>query len=169
MVEEYNMDTGVLTRRAWRRQTNMGGEGDWDIEIGDPEPTRLQKEICVIKEDSNQPFITRRITKNILEWRIRNLPYPLDVYSVTADSENRCLIVRTTNKKYYKKLTIPELDRVNLVPQQDAIQFTHKYNTLIITYKKPKEVVLQEKIIFEEIVKKVEAKPGDKINDCKVS
>lgn len=54
MVEEYNMDTGVLTRRAWRRQTNMGGEGDWDIEIGDPEPTRLQKEICVIKEDSNQ-------------------------------------------------------------------------------------------------------------------
>lgn len=61
------------------------------------------------------------------------MPYPLEVYSVVVDSENSCLIVRTTNKKYYKKFRVPELDRVNLVPRQDAIQFTHKYNTLIIT------------------------------------
>ncbi|GJQ74190.1 hypothetical protein Trydic_g19103 [Trypoxylus dichotomus] len=167
MVEEYNMDTGVLTRRAWRRQTNLGGEGDWEIEIGDPEPSRFQKDAWLIKEGQDQPFVTRRITKHILEWRIRNLPYPMEMYSVTADAENRCLVVRTTNKRYFKKLSIPELDRVNLVPQQDAINFIHKYNTLIITYKKPQEVIEQEKIIFED-VKKLQSKTDDP-NNCKVS
>lgn len=68
-----------------------------------------------------------------MEWRIRNLPYPLETYSVTADKDNKSLIVRTTNKKYYKKLNIPELVRTMLLPEQEHIQFTHKYNTLIIT------------------------------------
>lgn len=54
MVEEYNLDTGVLTRRAWKRKTNIGGEGDWEIEIGEPEPSQFQKETCLIKENSNQ-------------------------------------------------------------------------------------------------------------------
>ncbi|KRT84554.1 hypothetical protein AMK59_446 [Oryctes borbonicus] len=167
LVEEYNMDTGVLTRRAWRRKANLGGEGDWDVEIGDQEPPRFQKDTWLIKEDPNQPFVTRRITKNILEWRIRNLPYPMEMYSVTADAEKRCLVVRTSNKRYFKRLSIPELDRVNLAPQQDAVQFVHKYNTLIITYKKPPEVIQQEKIIFED-VKNLQSNTNDP-NDCKVS
>lgn len=129
--------------------------------------------------------MTRRITKLNLEWRIRNLPYPIDVYSVTTDNESRCLIVRTTNKKYYKKIPIPELDRVDLLPQQDLVQFSHKYNTLIINvsyeiqglnfyqffifqYKKPKEVLDLEKAVYEEIMK-VEPKNEAQMGDCKPS
>ncbi|XP_022912221.1 protein DPCD [Onthophagus taurus] len=169
LVEEYNTDTEVLTRRAWRRKTHLGGEGDWDVEIGDPEPSALKKEGFVIRENNNQPIISRRITKNSLEWRIRNLPYPLEVYSVSADPETKSLVVRTSNKKYFKVLVVPELVRAGAVPNQESIQFTHKYNTLIITYKKPKEVVLMEKAVYEE-VKKVESKSGDiDPNNCKPS
>lgn len=71
-----------------------------------------------------------------MEWRIRNLPYPVQVYSVTVDQDNKSIIIRTSNKKYFKKLTIPELERVNVAPQQDKLSFTHKFNTLIITVSK---------------------------------
>lgn len=53
LVEEYNTDTGVLTRRAWKVKSDIGGDGQWDIEIGDPEPTRLRDD-NYIKEDSTQ-------------------------------------------------------------------------------------------------------------------
>lgn len=38
MVEEYNVDTQVLLRRAWKVKGKIGGEGKWDVEIGDPIP-----------------------------------------------------------------------------------------------------------------------------------
>lgn len=38
MVEEYNVDTQVLLRRAWKVKGKLGGEGKWDVEIGDPIP-----------------------------------------------------------------------------------------------------------------------------------
>lgn len=38
MVEEYNVDTQVLLRRAWKVKTKLGGDGKWDVEIGDPIP-----------------------------------------------------------------------------------------------------------------------------------
>lgn len=77
--------------------------------------------------------MSRRITKRSLEWRIRNLPYPIETYNVTAEIENKCLTVRTTNKKYFKKLQIPELERLNILPEQSKIEIQHKFNTLIIT------------------------------------
>lgn len=150
MVEEYNTDTKVLTRRAWRTKNELGNEGDWDIEIGDPEPSCFKTEQLIVENSTQvselfkvailhlihlhfQPFVTRRITRTNLEWRIRNLPYPIDTYTVMVEKTDKCLVVRTTNKKYYKKLVIPELDRLNLLPQQENVQFSHKFNTLVIT------------------------------------
>lgn len=66
MVEEYNMDTSVLSRRAWRTKTNLGGEGHWEVEIGDPEPKAGSEEAVVIKESSNQVNIVRRLPINSL-------------------------------------------------------------------------------------------------------
>lgn len=77
-------------------------------------------------------MISRRITKTALEWRIRNLSYPKDVYSITAE-EDRTITVRTSNKKYFKKINVPDLERIDLKPEQERISFTHQYNTLIIT------------------------------------
>jgi protein DPCD len=41
--------------------------------------------------------LSRKDTRAALQWRIRNLPYPLDTYNVTA--EDKLIVVRTTNKK----------------------------------------------------------------------
>ncbi|GLV31759.1 uncharacterized protein CBL_07518 [Carabus blaptoides fortunei] len=166
MVEEYNLETEVLTRRSWKVKSNLGADGGWEVEIGDPEPKPLNLEATYIFENSNQPFVSKRLTKRNIEWRIRNLSYPIDVYSVTADRDSKCLIVRTSNKKYYKKLTIPELERVQMFPEQDNIAFTHKYNTLIITYKKPIEVLNLEKAVFLEISK---LNPVQEDDNCKPS
>ena len=47
-----------------------------------------------------QPIFTRKDTKQNFQWRIRNLPYPVSVYDVTIDKDNRCCIIRTSNKKW---------------------------------------------------------------------
>lgn len=72
-------------------------------------------------------------TKHNLEWRIRNLPYPIEVYSVEVDPGQKNITVRTTNKKYFKHIQIPDFERLNIIPDSKDINFTHKYNTLIIT------------------------------------
>lgn len=41
----------------------------------------------------------RKDTKMSFQWRIRNLPYPKDVYTVCVDQKERCVVVRTSNKK----------------------------------------------------------------------
>uniref|UniRef100_A0A1B6CBF2 Protein DPCD n=1 Tax=Clastoptera arizonana TaxID=38151 RepID=A0A1B6CBF2_9HEMI len=153
MVEEYSLETNVLLRRAWKNNNQISSrQGNvWEVEIGDPESQYQELETVGIKENSDAPYVTRRITKTNLEWRIRNLPFPIETYSVTAEPENKCITIRTTNKKYYKRLAIPDLERVGVLPDQKSLQFTHKFNTLIITYKKPKEVIELEDKIQEEL------------------
>lgn len=53
MVEEYNLDTNVVTRRAWKVKGQMGGAGEWEIELGDPEYSQKEHTL-VIKENSSQ-------------------------------------------------------------------------------------------------------------------
>ncbi|KAL0129967.1 hypothetical protein PUN28_001912 [Cardiocondyla obscurior] len=149
MVEEYNVDTNVVVQRAWKEKNSFGTNIGWVVEVGDSPPGLKQNniEICGIQESSNAPFITRRITKTSLEWRIRNLPYPESVYSVTAEHDGT-LTVRTSNKKYFKKIKIPDLERIGVKPEQERISFRHQYNALIITYKKPPQLLDVEKKIL---------------------
>ncbi|CAG9862186.1 unnamed protein product [Phyllotreta striolata] len=162
LVEEYNMDTGVLTRRAWKCTGQFSNQEKWDIEIGEPEPNYDSKGDDVIRESSGQPTVSRRNTKTNLEWRIRNLPYPVNTYTVTADTDEHCLVVRTSNKKYFKKLPIPDLSRLNIMLEQANVSFTHKFNTLIIAYQKPKQLLDFERALYEEI-KNIEPQNQDAI------
>ncbi|XP_060533238.1 protein DPCD [Cylas formicarius] len=169
MVEEYNLTTKLLNRRAWRMKNELKGEPKWEVELGDPEPIYNCVDKCMIRENADQPFICKRNTKLNLEWRIRNLPYPLEVYSVTADQDSQQLIVRTTNKKYYKRLDVPDLQRLGIDLVQANVAFSHRYNTLIITYKKPKQLLDFEKNMLE-VIKGIEPqKYGEGLNDCKPS
>lgn len=158
MAEEYSMETGVLQRRAWKKNQHLMGEGDWELEVGDPIPDQHPKNDNVdalIKESSSQPSILKRITRKNIEWRIRNLPYPIDNYSVTADVTKKAIVVRTTNKKYYKVIEVPELNRCGLLPEQKFISLHHQYNTLIITYQKP-ELLVEMEVETLKILKDVE-------------
>lgn len=80
-----------------------------------------------------QPILTKRLTRNNIEWRIRNLPYSLETYNVTADQTKKLIVVRTTNKKYFKEIQVPELSRCGLLPTQEHLSIAHQLNTLIIT------------------------------------
>ncbi|XP_076751179.1 protein DPCD [Xylocopa sonorina] len=160
MVEEYHLETNVLVRRAWKEKGKLGQDVGWNVEIGDPEPRKSNIEICGIQESSSAPFVTRRNTKTLLEWRIRNLSYPLNVYSVTAEDDGT-ITVRTSNKKYFKKLIVPDLERAGLKPEQDRISFTHQYSTLIITYKKPHALLELEKKVLNEILQVKARKDSD--------
>ncbi|XP_051474472.1 protein DPCD isoform X2 [Apus apus] len=166
MAEEYNLKTGQLVSRKWREKNTLGGSGKWQVEVGEPiSPLLGALESELIKESSSNPVFMRKDTLSSFQWRIRNLPYPKEVYSVSVEKEQRCCVVRTTNKKYYKKFSIPDLDRYQLPLDAAALSFTHANNTLIITYQKPKEILAAEKQLQKEL-KMIKAANNEDCN-CK--
>ena len=94
-----------------------------------------------MRPSSVNPVLVRKDRVNAFEWRIRNLPYPKPTYSVTIDPEQRQVVVRTANKKYFKRIDIEDLDRMRLPLEEKALSWTHENNTLIIQYLKPKQVL----------------------------
>ncbi|XP_071494737.1 protein DPCD-like, partial [Diadema antillarum] len=162
LVEEYDVKTNDLLVRKWKTKSMLGREGKWEIEVGEQfcHPT-VSAEAEHLRESSSNPVFTRKDNSKSFQWRIRNLPYPLATYSTTVDQENRCCIIRTSNKKYYKKFTIPDMDRANLPLQQAAITFAHSNNTLIISYKKPAEILDMEKQVQKELEKIKSSREGD--------
>ncbi|XP_037015245.2 protein DPCD isoform X2 [Artibeus jamaicensis] len=166
MAEEYDEKTKELLVRKWRVKSALGALGQWQIEVGEPAPHgagNLGPEL--IKESNANPIFMRKDTKVCFQWRIRNLPYPKDVYSVSVDRKERCVIIRTTNKKYYKKFSVPDLDRHQLPLDDSLLSFAYANCTLIISYQKPKEVLAAEAEL-QEMLKKVKmAHSGD--GDCK--
>lgn len=166
MAEEYDEKTGELLVRKWRVKNALGALGQWQIEVGEPVLSgagSLGAEL--IKESNANPIFMRKDTKTSFQWRIRNLPYPKDVYSVSVAQKERCIIVRTTNKKYYKKFSIPDLDRHQLPLDDSALSFAHANCTLIISYQKPKEVMAAESELQKELKKVKTAHSSD--GDCK--
>ncbi|KAH0956231.1 hypothetical protein HN011_004069 [Eciton burchellii] len=160
LVEEYDMDTNVVISRVWKIKNHFGTFVDWEVEIGNLESKQNNLQTVGIQESSNSPFITTRLTKRSLEWRIRNLPYPIDVYSVIIEKDDT-ITIRTSNKKYYKKLKIPDLERIGLKPEQENVSFMHQYNTLIITYKKPPVLIDTENKIIDMILQQKTVSTGD--------
>lgn len=51
MVEEYNVDTQVLCRRAWKVKGKLGGEGNWEVEVGDQIPEAIPKNDFAFNSD----------------------------------------------------------------------------------------------------------------------
>lgn len=91
-----------------------------------------------------QPIFLRRDTLECFQWRIRNLPYPAEVYQLEVDPEKQEVVIRTTIKKYYKRFDIIDLKRMNIKLSKECLSYTHTNNTLIVSvslalsqYKKP--------------------------------
>ncbi|KAK7109088.1 protein DPCD-like [Littorina saxatilis] len=166
LSEEFDLKTGELAVRKWRKRGTLGGQGKWEMEIGDESPLR-NVEVEGMMESSTNPVLVRKDTKTQFQWRIRNLPYPVNNYSVTVDDEKRQLVIRTENKKYYKRFDVPDLDRMQLELRQDQISIAHANNTLIVSYQKPREVLDMEKQLQDEFKKMKATQDGD--IDCKPS
>ncbi|KAG7281990.1 hypothetical protein CRUP_003048 [Coryphaenoides rupestris] len=165
LAEEYDFTSDDLIVRKWRSKNALGAAGQWQIEVGEPFAALASVDSEMIKENFSNPVFLRQDTKTTFQWRIRNLPYPKEVFSVSVEPSERCCVVKTSNKKYYKKFGIPDLDRCQLPLDCAALTFTHANNTLIISYKKPKEILTLEHELLRELKKLKGTGEGDV--DCK--
>ncbi|XP_063963926.1 protein DPCD-like [Lytechinus pictus] len=162
LVEEYDLKTNDLIVRKWRSKNVLGREGKWEIEVGEQfRPPAASGEADFLMESSSNPICTRMDTRQAFQWRVRNLPYPIETYSLSVDQDSNGCIIRTSNKKYYKKFVIPDMERAGLSLQQSCFTMAHSNNTLIITYKKPTEILALEKQVITEIQKTKNSKEGD--------
>ena len=138
MIEEFDVITDELLLRKVCQPSRLGGSGNWVVEVGN-DPALARNAIRVggeelMRESSSAPVLTRQDTPQAHQWRIRNLPYPEDNFSVVVEGNN--IVVRTMNKKYFKKLDIPEMQRMGLPLEPSSLSWTHQHNTLVVTYKK---------------------------------
>uniref|UniRef100_A0A3B5LX64 Protein DPCD n=1 Tax=Xiphophorus couchianus TaxID=32473 RepID=A0A3B5LX64_9TELE len=151
---------GTMTRK-WRQKSTLGVQGVWQVEVGEPVNVPAALNSDVIKENCSNPVFMRKDTKTSFQWRIRNLPYTKDVFSVSMEPSERCIIIKTTNKKYYKKFSVPDLDRSQLPLDGAALSYTHANNTLIVSYQKPKEILTLEQELLKEVKKLKGTGEGD--------
>eukprot|EP00694_Reclinomonas_americana_P006601 EC796990.1.p2 GENE.EC796990.1~~EC796990.1.p2 ORF type:complete len:207 (+),score=72.15 EC796990.1:39-659(+) len=163
LVEEYDLRTDELVVRKWRRPTPLGGEGPWDYEVGEA-PTRFNPDADLLAPSSENPVMIRKDSDDAFQWRIRNLPYPKDTYQVTVDTQNDTIVVRTTNRKYFKRFDVPDLKRLNLSLSADELTWTYANNTLVISYEKPSEAVECERE-FERVRQNMKAEKPEREGD----
>jgi hypothetical protein len=144
MVEEFDERTDVLLVRKSRKPTTLGGEGNWEFEVGQAPERAFDPHSDMMRPSSSNPIFLRKDTPEHFQWRIRNLLYPANVYSVTIDHEKQQIVVRTSNKKYFKRIDVVDLARVGLKLKDENLSWKHQHNTLIISYARPIEVVKDE-------------------------
>merc|ERR1711977_200517 len=75
----------------------------------------------------------------MFEWRVRNLMFPAEVYSVDVDGKD--LVIRTSNKKYYKRFSVGEMQALGVELDKAALEWSWANNTLLVQYRKPEEVL----------------------------
>lgn len=161
MVEEYDEKTGKLLLRKTRKPGMLGGEGEWITEVGQLQERAFDPTLDLVKPSMSNPIFLRMDTTDKFQWRIRNLPYPKDVYSIIVDHEKQQIVVKTTNKKYYKRIDLDsDLKRHDLRIQEEKLSWVHQHNTLIISYDKPPEVVKAEKELLKEADQKAVKMPA---------
>eukprot|EP00918_Siedleckia_nematoides_P011920 GHVU01026225.1.p1 GENE.GHVU01026225.1~~GHVU01026225.1.p1 ORF type:complete len:202 (-),score=30.21 GHVU01026225.1:816-1421(-) len=145
-VEEYDSKTDCLVLRKFRDLKQFTRETKWIVEVGNEAAASDGGEEPLIVESATNPTCTRLDTVESFQWRIRNLPYSKDVYEVHVDGEKQEIVVRTTNKKYFKRLNIPEFSRANppVSLEEGRLTWAHSNNTMVISYKKPQSVLAYE-------------------------
>ncbi|EGF81646.1 hypothetical protein BATDEDRAFT_24217 [Batrachochytrium dendrobatidis JAM81] len=158
-VEDYDLKSDDLVVRKWRHKTTLGAWSPWEYEVGESNRTvvgtkgsalaesgagssqLLAMGDALMAESASNPYLVRKDTRTQFVWRIRNLPWPKDVYQVHVDTTLRKMVVRTTNKKYFARIPIPDMDRAGIPLQQSSLTTDWGSNTLVIIYNKPAAIL----------------------------
>lgn len=166
----YHTSTGELLTRKWRAKVRVGHEPAWEVEFGEPGVAAgagtAPSVRGIVSEAGGTPIVCPVDTHGAWEFRIHNLPYPIDTYSVTVDAEAQQLVLRTSNKKYFKRLYVPALYRAQLPLHQDAVSLAHSGTTLVIRYTKPETILAAEKRERDGVMAQMAAKRDGDV-DCK--
>ena len=149
IVEEYGLYSEELESRRVKK-IGMTGKEQWTTEIGEEIKPRSNDEF-LIRENDNNPLFIRKDTQKEFQWRIRNLKGDADNSMVECDKDKQQIVIRTKNKKYYKRFNIPDLERLNIKLDENLMKVNFVNNTLVISYTKPKEALDAESEILGEI------------------
>ena len=149
IVEEFGLYSEELESRRVKK-IGMTGKEQWTTEICEEIKPRSNDEF-LIRENDNNPLFIRKDTQKEFQWRIRNLKGDADNFMVECDKDKQQIVIRTKNKKYYKRFNIPDLERLNIKLDENLMKVNFVNNTLIISYTKPKEALEAESEILNEI------------------
>ncbi len=72
------------------------------------------------------------------------MTYPKETYVIEVDHSKQQIILKTTNKKYYKRIDIPDLKRLSLKIDESSVAWKYINNTVIISYDKPPQAKQRE-------------------------
>ena len=64
---------------------------------------------------------------------------------MSIDPKEDQIVIRTANKKYFKRITIEDMARARLPLDDASLSWAHENNTLVVTYKKPQQILKLEK------------------------
>ena len=152
IVEEYSLYSEEIESRRVKK-VSMTGKENWTTEIGEEIKRNNNEDFLIKVNNDNNPIFIRKDTKENFEFRIRNLKGDADNFMIDIDKDKDEIVIRTKNKKYYKRFNIPDLKRLNLNLNENNLKVNFSNNVLVITYKKPIEILNNEKEIIDEIRK----------------
>ncbi len=122
------------------KKLKITGKEEWTLEIGDPQSFVKKDEDFMIKENPNnvryllnKPILIRKDTAKDFGFRVRNLPWEKSNFQVECDKAKNEIVIKTLNKKYYKRFDIPDMKRHILDLDQAALKVNFMNNTLIIS------------------------------------
>ena len=101
-----------------------------------------RKGLTLFSKRENHSLFTNglRCYLYVCTWRMLQETYSLDV-----DNEKQTLVLRTTNKKYFKVFQVPALLRAGMPLRRSSANMSHNGgSTLVISYEKPGLVVEEE-------------------------
>ena len=67
------------------------------------------------------------------QWRVRNLNFTKENFQVEIDKPKQEIVIKTLNKKYYKRFDIPDLKRASIALDEKMLKVNFLNNTLVIT------------------------------------
>jgi len=144
LIEEFDETSQVLLLRKRRSKSDLGKQNDWTYEVGESEKQFDPNKDAIVESQLN-PIFVRQDSPTQLIFRIRHLFHPPEVYSVSiennSNNKGQSIVVRTSNRKYYKRIEIPEMNFLSIPLESKDLQWKYANNTLIITYCKPNKLV----------------------------
>ena len=100
-------------------------------------------------------------------------PPPETNYLLSLDHETQEIVIRTRNKKYYKRFKIAALSRLNERLKEDSsslsMEYKEKEEMLVVIYKKPLKLLEVERLERENIEKAMKRLEKDGEVDCRQS
>lgn len=139
VVEVCDMQSGALVLRKYKPKVDITGKG-WTFTYGAPEMEKQKNPTELISLSQSNPIFVIQHQGRFYRWLIQNIPYPSTVYDITVDTDRNQIVIRTTNRKYFRRIDAPE----GVVFDSGCVQWKWAEQILQIRYPRPEADIARE-------------------------